>query len=67
MVPPSVELINEMRRKIIKYVRLKLRKLRNVIFAIVSIDNISQFYEKNCPFSIVMWMWYDDENYFFIK
>lgn len=63
MVPPSVELISEMRRKIIKYVRLKLRKLRNVIFAIVSIDNISQFYEKNYLFSIVMWMWYDGKNF----
>lgn len=63
MVPPSVELISEMRRKIIKYVWLKLRKLCNVIFTIVSIDNISQFYEKNYLFSIVMWMWYDGKNF----
>lgn len=63
MVPPSVELISEMRRKIIKYIWLKLRKLCNVIFTIVSIDNISQFYEKNYLFSIVMWMWYDGKNF----
>lgn len=63
MVSPSVELISEMRRKIIKYIWLKLRKLCNVIFTIVSIDNISQFYEKNYLFSIVMWMWYDGKNF----